>query len=136
MDLNTNQFVENKSLISSSKDLYKMTDPIWMAENLKTDLALQMYLFKQKKITDMNVWKLKKLRLALNFPLDFDNPDTLHENVSKLLDKYGFAATKYILNKSNDFAQKNGKKLMVVLFDPYMLPELYLLMGPGMTKKL
>jgi len=57
--------------------------------------------------------------MILKFPLDLRNPETLHENVSKLLDEYGFAATKYILNKTNEFADKKGKKLMVVLFDPY-----------------
>ena len=119
MNLEIGRFVENNSRITEAKDMYKMTDANWMVENLKTDLALQMYLFKQGKINEIDVRKLEKLSAILKFPLDLRKPETLRENVSKLLDEYGFAATKYILEKTNDFAQKKGKKLMVLLFDPY-----------------
>jgi hypothetical protein len=119
MNLETGQFVENNSRITEAKDLYKMTDPDWMLENLKTDIALQMYLFRQGKINEIDTRKLEKLSMILKFPLDLRNPETLRENVSKLLDEYGFAATKYILGKTNQFVYKKGKKLMVVLFDPY-----------------
>ena len=119
MNLETGQFVENNSRITEAKDLFKMTDANWMVENLKTDMALQMYLFKQGKINEIDVRKLEKLSAILKFPLDLRNPETLSENVAKLLDEYGFAATKYILNKTSEFAQKNHKKLMVILFDPY-----------------
>jgi len=119
MNLETGQFVEYNSRITESKDLYKMTDPNWMVENLKTDLALQMYLFRQRKINEIDTLKLEKLSAILKFPIDLKTPETLRENVSKLLDQYGFAATRYILKKTNEFAQKNNKKLMVILFDPY-----------------
>jgi hypothetical protein len=39
--------------------------------------------------------------------------------VSRLLDKYSFEATKYILKKARQFVRTNDKKLMVILFDPY-----------------
>jgi hypothetical protein len=35
-----------------------------------------------------------------------------------LLDRYAYAATRYILTKSKAFAEANGKKLMILLFDP------------------
>jgi hypothetical protein len=44
--------------------------------------------------------------------------DNLHPPVARLLDKYSFAATKYILTKAKEFARTNGKKLMVIIFDP------------------
>ncbi len=119
MNLKTGQFVEYNSRISEANGLYKMTDADWMAENLKTDLALQMYLFRQGKISEIDVSKMERLSAILKFPLDFKNPETLRENVSKLLDEYGFAATRYILNNTSEFAKKNHKKLMVILFDPY-----------------
>jgi hypothetical protein len=34
------------------------------------------------------------------------------------LDKYGFAATRYILDEARDFTEKRDKKLLIVLFDP------------------
>ncbi len=119
MDLNTGRFIENDSRVTSEKDLYKMTDAGWMVENLKTDLALQMMLFSQRKISDIDINELKKLSARLNFPVDLDNIKTLPGNVSLLLNKYGFAATRYILDRSGEFAAKNGKKLLIVLFDPY-----------------
>jgi len=129
MDLNTGKFAEHGSRIPVSGDLYNMTDAGWMVENLETDLALQMYLYKQKKITEIDISMLKKLCLALDFPLDFTNPDSLHDNVTRLLDKYGFAATIYILNKAADFARAYGKKLLVVLFDPYNVTRSLLVNG-------
>jgi hypothetical protein len=119
MDLNTGRFAEYNSRIQLPGDLYNMTNAKWMVENLDTDLALQMYLFKQKKITEIDIPILKKLCIALDFPIDFTNQNSLHGNVSRLIDAYGFAATKYILGKLNDFCRKKGKKLIVVLFDPY-----------------
>jgi hypothetical protein len=46
-----------------------------------------------------------------------------------LLDKYSFAATKYILNKAKEFAEKNNKKLMIVLFDPSRVTRILLNSG-------
>jgi len=119
LDFNTKKFVENESLITTPHDLYKMTDSTWMVKNLKADLALQMCLFRENRISDIDIPGLKKLSQTLDFTVDLDNPSTLRENVKKLLDKYSFAATEFILDKAKTFAQKKGKKLMVVLFDPY-----------------
>ena len=119
MDLNTGKLTEHENLLNTRQSLYKMTDPDWMWKNLKTDLALQMGLFTDNKISDVDVPQLKKLSQALRFSVDLDNPATLHENVRKLYFNYGFAATKYVLDKTKAFATKNGKKLLVVIFDPY-----------------
>ena len=50
--------------------------------------------------------------------------DVLHEqllaaNAGALLDRYSLRATRFILEKAREFASRNGKQLMVVLFDPY-----------------
>ena len=49
--------------------------------------------------------------------------DNLRPAVATLLDSYSFAATQYILSKARDFASANGKKLMVVIFDPYRVTK-------------
>ena len=95
MDLKTGQLVENKSLLSTPQSLYKMTDPDWMVDNLKDDLALQMALYARKKIKDIDTQKIKELSNYLNY--DLQNQEIARKSVSKLLDKYSFAATKYIL---------------------------------------
>jgi len=125
MNLQTGHFQENESRIGTSEEMINMADPDWMVRNLTDDLALQMYLFKQRKITAIDLSKLEKLALALQVNVEFKDTTNLHQKVSDLLDKYGFAATKYILDKSKKFASENGKKLMVILFDPYnVLPVL------------
>ena len=118
MNLNTGQLEEHESRISRQNDLYKMTDKDWMYANLKDDLALQMALFKDGQISDIDVSKLKKLAQHLNYPVNLSDKNNIKSAVSQLLDKYAFASTKFILNKVKDFAAANNKKLMVVLFDP------------------
>ena len=123
MNLKTGEFKENNSLIQDSDDMHKMTDADWMVDNLQDDLALQMYLFKLHKINKIDVKPLKKLSKCLGLDIDLDNKSTLHQNVTLLLDEYGFAATKYIIDRSNEYAQANDKKLMIILFDPYKVTK-------------
>jgi hypothetical protein len=118
IDLETGKFEEKKNLLPTPKSLYKMTDPEWMYEALRDDLALQMYLYKNKQINDIAIQQLKKLSKHLKCPVDFDN-NSLHLSVAKLLDKYSFEATKYILIKAKEFVSSNDKKMMVIIFDPY-----------------
>ena len=118
MDLKTGQLVENKSLLSTPQSLYKMTDPDWMVDNLKDDLALQMALYAREKIKDIDTQKIKELSNYLNYDIDLQNQEIARKSVSKLLDKYSFAATNYILNKAREFANEKNKQLMIVLFDP------------------
>lgn len=123
MNLSTGRLEEKNNLISSKQELYKMTNPVWMNEALNGDLALQMSLYKNGEINDIDVAKLKKLATCLNYKVDLDNPDLLKESIAELLDKYSFAATEYILNKIKTFASLHNKKLMVVLFDPYRVTK-------------
>jgi len=118
MDLETGKLVEKDSLLQSRQSLYKMTDPDWMYETLKNDLALQMYLYKNNQINDIPVQPLKTLSRHLGCKLDFDDK-SLRFSVAALLDEYAFEATKYILDKADKFVSANNKELMVIMFDPY-----------------
>ncbi len=118
MDLKTGQLVENENLLSTPQSLYKMTDPNWMVDNLKDDLALQMALYEREKVKDIDIKKIKELSNHLNFDLDLLNHEITRRSVSKLLDKYSFAATKYILDKTKEFTENNNKKLMIIIFNP------------------
>ena len=125
MNLTTGKLEEKNNLIASAEELYKMTDPVWMNKALDGDLALEMSLYENGEINDIDVAKLKRLATCLNYKVDLDNQNSLKESVAELLDKYSFAATEYILNKIKVFANNHNKKLMVVLFDPYhVLKEL------------
>ena len=118
INLDTGKFEEKDNLLQNRKSLYKMTDPDWMYKALKNDLALQMYLYKNNQINNINVEILKVLNKHLGCQLDFDRKN-LRFSVAKLLDKYSFEATKYILDKADEFVSQNNKKLMVIIFDPY-----------------
>ena len=61
MNLETDTLVEYKSRIDSKEDLYKMSDPDFMFENLKDDLMLQLHLLSSNTVnTELDVIGLKK----------------------------------------------------------------------------
>jgi hypothetical protein len=118
MNMETGQLEEHESRIRTPEELYQMTDPEWMYENLIDDLALQMYLFKLGRIIDIDTKQLEKLAAYLGTGFDPEAGD-LRDEVGKLLDQYAYAATQYILEKTRACATNHDKKLMVLLFDPY-----------------
>ena len=117
MDLDSGQIVERPNRLPTRESLYGMTDPDWMYQNLKDDLALQMLSFLRELIRDVDWPEVARLAEVLHLPLvDRENP---REAVKTVLDSYSFAATKYILKRAREFTEREGKKLLVVLFDPY-----------------
>ena len=122
MNLETGRIEEKENLLPTSESLYKMTDPNWMVERLADDLALQMNLFKNNRISDIDLRALKTLCSHLKYSMNFDSND-LRSSVAKLLDEYSFTATKYILQEAREFAVTNNKNLMVVIFDPYRVTK-------------
>ncbi len=118
IDLETGTLQEKDNLLPTPESLYKMTDPDWMYEALRDDLALQMCLYKNNQISDIAVEQLKTLSNHLKCPVPLDG-DGLRPSVAKLLDEYSFEATKYILMKAKEFVHTSDKKLLVIIFDPY-----------------
>jgi len=118
MDLATGTLIEHPSRIPDAKDLYRMTDPDWMWDNLKDDLALQMALYSKGEIDDIDVMKLRRLCRHLDRQFDLNQKPPLRETVAAILDAYSFAATKDILRKAKAFTGKHRKKLMIILLDP------------------
>lgn len=119
MDLATGQLVEKENLLPTRESLYKMTDPDWMVEHLRDDLALQMGLFIQGEINSLDVVGLRQLSEQLGRPLTVESGQVSRAAVASLLDAYSFAATKAILRKARDFTTAHNKQLLVILFDPY-----------------
>jgi len=119
MDLKTGRFVEKDNLLRTRESLYHMTDPQWMVDHLKDDWALQLYAFSSGYIRELDREPVSKLAARLEFPFDWARESTFQVQARGLLDKYSLLATQYILEKSQAFARQNGKKLLVVLFDPY-----------------
>ena len=107
--MKTGMLEEHEGRIRTPEKLYQMTDPDWMWENLKDDMALQMYLYKLGKISDIDIGKMKKLAGYLNagFNPDAENP---HTEIGNLLNRYAYAATRYILQETREFTLKRKKR--------------------------
>lgn len=140
MDLSTGQFVEKESLLPTEASLFNLTNPDWMAEHLRNDLALQLQLFAgdywwtgEQRIRAVDHKKIARLAALLHFDMDW-RPEAENDLVPsryatvggppvtrmqrqcfQLLNKYSQAATIYILGKARAFADQKGKKLLVVL---------------------
>jgi hypothetical protein len=125
MDLRSGQFVEREDLLPTREALYQMTDPQRMVDLLQDDLALQLFAFKLGLIRDLDRQPIRKLAACLNFPIDWSQEATLRSQAGQLLDRYSLRATGFVLDKVRAFTRQNGKKLLVVLFDPgRVLPQL------------
>ena len=125
MDLQTGQFVERENLLPTREALYQMTDPQRMVDLLKDDLALQLFAFRLGLIRDVDRKPISELAARLDFPVDWSQDATLRSQADRLLDRYSLRATRFVLEKAREFARQNGKKLLVVLFDPgRVLPQL------------
>lgn len=121
MDLTTGTLVEKENIISSPEDLYSMTEPDFMVENLKDDLMVQLHLLGRNMVsTDVEVQGLKNLAGILDVPeIDFSDAEKRISTANALKNKYAFAATKKILTDAETFARDHGKKLLLIHFDPY-----------------
>jgi hypothetical protein len=125
MDFETGNWIEKENPLPTPAALYHMSEPEWLVEHLKDDLALQLSAFKEGYIRDLDRKQVSKLAARLDFPIDWTQESSLRSQAGALLDRYSLRATRFILEKARTFARENGKKLMVVLFDPNRaMPEL------------
>ena len=139
INLNTGKFVEKENLLPTEESLYHLTEPQWMVDHLRDDLALELQLFaggwwvNEQRIRSLDHEKIGKLASALDFPLDWSvegRTDTVPSRCAAygmppltrmqaqalaLLNRYSQRATIYILDKARTYAQQQGKKLLVVL---------------------
>jgi hypothetical protein len=119
MNLETGQFVEKENLLATPAALYRMTEPRFMVEQLKDDLALRLFAVSLGYIRDLDRERTDKLAARLNYRLDWDQASELRRQARELLDRYSLEATRLVLGKARAFAGQNRKKLLVVLFDPF-----------------
>jgi hypothetical protein len=98
MNLATGEIEERSSRISDPTKLYQMTNPDWMFENLKDDLALQMALYARGRIHAIDMVGLSQLNEHLRRPVDLSQTPLSRATVATLLDAYSFAATKAVLD--------------------------------------
>lgn len=116
MDLQTGRMVEKENPLNTPASLYRMTDPRFLVEKLKDDLALQLYAAAMGYTRDLDHAGVDRLAGHLGYRMNRQQP--LAAQARELLDRYAMEATRYTLGKAREFASKNRKKLLIALFDP------------------
>jgi hypothetical protein len=118
MDLQTGRLVEKENPLNTRESLYRMTEPRFMVERLKDDLALQLYAVVRGYTTELDRDKITQLAAHLGYRMDWSRESEIPRMAQELLDRYSFEATRFSLRKAREFAQQNRKKLLIALFDP------------------
>jgi hypothetical protein len=118
MNLETGRFVEKENPLNTTKALYRMSEPRFMVERLKDDLALQLYAVARGYTRELDREHINKLATHLDYRMDWSREPDLPRQARELLDRYSLAATRFVLGKAREFAAQTHKKLMIVLFDP------------------
>jgi len=120
------RFVEKENQLFSEESLYHMSEPQWMVDHLKGDLALQLSVYSSGLIRSVNRKAVDSLAARLDFPMDWSLDElSLRAQASALLDRYSLGATLFILEKVKKFAREKGKKVLVVLCDPQRVMSEY-----------
>lgn len=117
MDLESGELVEKASLCPTPESLYRMTDPDFMYQSSRDDLMLQMLLFLDEKVEEVDLEKLERLSEILH--VQVKKGIALRDWIAVLCDRYAFAASENILDKCRTFTSSRNKRLLVVIFDPY-----------------
>lgn len=125
MDLDTGRLVEKPNLLPTPAALYRMTDPDFMVEALRDDWMLQIAAFTNGDIDEIEREPLNRLAEILGHPpIPPGEGEEARQAAARIRDGYGFAATRAILERAEEFTRLHGKKLMIVLFDPGVTQEL------------
>ena len=135
LDLNTGQFAEKADPLPTPESLYHMTEPQWLVDHLKDDLALQLSAYADRAVVALDRKQISKLAAALDFPFDWsldsqtaNVPNTyrggtsmtpMQAQAAALLNRYSQRANIYILGELRAFTSQHRKKLLIVIFDPY-----------------
>jgi hypothetical protein len=120
MDLRTGQFVEKENLLPTPEALHQMADPRRMVELLRDDLALQLFAYKLGLTAGVDRAAAGELAARLGAPpIDWAREKDPRARAGELLDRYALRATLFVLERARDFARRNDRKLLVVLFDPF-----------------
>ena len=125
MDLDSGSLVEVENLLPTPESLYQMCDPDFMVEALRSDLMLQLSAYCQGMIDEIDLKAVRRLADILGLPVSRSKvPARFTAALGRLRDAYAFAASAHILDQASDFYQQQGKKLLVVLFDPQVTRQL------------
>jgi hypothetical protein len=118
MNFGTGEFEERPNVLNTPEALYRMTEPEFMVRQLQDDVALRLYAVALGYTTDLDPAAVNRLAGRLGYAMHWNDASQVRRQARELLDRYSMEATLFTLGKVREFARQNGKKLLVVLFDP------------------
>ena len=125
MDLDSGNLVERENRLSTPESLYRMTEPEFIIDSLNDDLMLQLYVADVVDPSTLDLDALKTLAEILGVEeLDTRSSENLAQTSRRLRNAYGFAATKFIVEKASDFCRQKDKKLMTCILCPTATKQL------------
>jgi hypothetical protein len=125
MNLDSGRLDDVENLLPTPESVYRMCDPDFMVEALRSDLLLQMSAYSQRFCDEINLQAVGRLAEILGLPAPRDeNRETLTADLCRLRDAYAFTATTEILARVKAFCQQRHKHLLVILFDPQVMRQL------------
>ncbi|MEM3041009.1 MAG: hypothetical protein QXG97_03155 [Nitrososphaerota archaeon] len=119
----TGALVEYGNPYPTPESLYKLCDKDHVYETFKDDLIAQMFAA-QTGVADVDFSGMKRLAETLQVGVDFTTPRRRRESAKALHIACGLRASMFILKKAQDFCERNGKKLLILLsYDPRCVVE-------------
>ncbi len=107
-------FIEYKNPYSTGDSLYKLTDFTHVYNTFKDDPMVHLYLA-QKKGKDVNLNILEYLAHIFDVDIDLSSPDSIAKSANAIHTEYAFRSSMYILDKMKKYADKNNKKIILLL---------------------
>jgi hypothetical protein len=112
-------FEERDNPLSTAESLDGLVDPDRVVRENRDDLALQLGLYEQGLIGELDRERIDRLSRLLDFEFDWDSPGRYAALSTALLNRYANRASIYVLDKAQEFVRSQGKRLMVILNDPF-----------------
>ena len=110
----TGEVVEYENACPTPESLYKLCNKDYVYETFKDDFVVQVMLAQENGVFD-NLDKLKKLAKVLNITGGFGDPSSCGKIAQAVYLECALQASQYVVKKAKIFAEKNGKKLMILL---------------------
>jgi len=114
----TGSFVEYPNPCPTEDSIYNLCDPDWVYERFKDDFNLKIVLAKRNQSAgtpEKSYRVIEELARENGLDVQVDSPQKLAEVTEKVFDRAAFYASKRIVEKVDEFAAANGKKVVYVL---------------------
>jgi hypothetical protein len=121
IDPRAGRFVEKENLLATPESLFKMCDPDFMVAALQDDAMVQLYGLAGGIVdpTGFDFTQINAVAKILGVAgIATENHARIMEGVWRIRHAYGFAASKFTVEKAVEFCRSHGKELLIILLCP------------------